>query len=370
MVYPTTPSVSCQADDDLGRWIALQAAGFGYRTVARLRASFGSLAGIWRATADDCRSIGASPEIIARLTTARAASPERVIAAARAGGSDVLTPDDSRYPPLVRETGSPPLVLYVRGPVEPLVRRTLTVVGTRHPSPYGLTVVRQLVEPLARQQTVIVSGLAYGVDAADHEATLVVHGTTIAVLGSGIDVVYPRGHAELAERIVSGGGSILSEFPPGSTPERHHFPQRNRIMAGMAPVTLVIEAGLKSGAMITARMAADEGREVLAVPGAIGAETSAGTNELLKQGAGVATSPDDIRRALGLDPSVPTVTPTPLDDVTSTEAAVLQHLDQPRHVDELVALSTLDASVVTTTLSLLELRGRVRHLGGMHYARS
>jgi DNA processing protein len=227
-----------------------------------------------------------------------------------------------------------------------------------------------IVEPLAQDGIVILSGLAYGIDAEAHLSTLRVQGTTVAILGNAIDRVYPAANLAIAHEILDKGGSLVSEYPPGTQTQRHFFPQRNRILAGMSLATLIVEAGSTSGALITASMALDENRDVFAVPGPLGAEKSEGTNTLIKQGAGLVTCADDLRSALGLDSLRALPETKQMYDLTEDERTLVSLLDAVRHVDELVALSTLDARAVTTAMGVLELKGYVRHLGGMHYIRN
>lgn len=183
-------------------------------------------------------------------------------------------------------------------------------------------------------------------------------------------MVYPRQNEELAERILARRGALISEYPPGTEPQKHFFPQRNRIMAGLSPATVIIEAGKKSGALITARLALDENREVFAVPGPITSDASIGPNTLLSQGATVVRYAQDLHQSLGLDIYGAVQKNDQIRAGSPTEEKLLALLTEPRHVDELVAISHLSASVVNATLSVLEMKGRIRHLGGMHYVRN
>lgn len=352
-------------------YLAFQKLGLGATTLARLRAAIPDLEQLWRANRQQLETTGASTALIDALMTKRnRIDIKTLVQFSSRNDITIIGLDDPTYPLLLRETSSPPLVLFVRGRLELLRSRSLTVVGTRAASHYGIEATHLVVEPLARRGVAIVSGLAFGIDAAAHESALVVKGPTLAVLGSGIDQITPVSHTALGRQILEAGGTIISEYPPGTAVQKHHFPQRNRILAGLTPATLVVEAGPTSGALITAKMAADEGREVFAVPGPIGRESSVGTNQLLKSGASPATSSDDLAEALGLDSPEIVTENGQIDVPTETEISLLRLLRQPRHVDELVTISTLDASVVNATLSILELRGLVRHLGGMHYVRS
>ncbi len=357
--------------NDTAYWLAFQRLGLGFQTVKKLLQHFPNIEALWNATLDELRRSEISQAFIHRFMKERnAIDPFVLQQRLERSGMYVMTISDTRYPLRLRETHSPPLVLYVRGNITLLNSRMLTVVGTRKPTRYGLIAARRLVEPLAAEGVAIVSGLAFGIDAEAHEACLAGAGRAIAVLGNRIDDVYPRSNLGLAQRILERQGAIISEYPPGTESQKHFFPQRNRIMAGLSPATLIVEAGEKSGALITARCALEENREVFAVPGPIDAETSTGPNNLLKMGASPATDPSDFREALGLDRSRVLPENNEIRADSAPEAALLPLLREPRHVDELVTMSTLDTSVVNATLSLLEMKGRVRHLGGMHYVRT
>lgn len=208
-------------------------------------------------------------------------------------------PGDDDYPDLLQATADPPLGLFVRGAMAdaPVV----AIVGSRRASAYGLQVARLLGEACAAAGAVVVSGMARGIDAAAHEGALAGGGTTWAVWGTGPDRVYPPEHRALADRLIDSGGALLTEYPPGTPPRRHHFPERNRIVAGVARSVVVVEAAARSGALVTARMAVDEGREVLAVPGSILSELSVGPNALLRLGARPVVTPRDVLETLGLE---------------------------------------------------------------------
>lgn len=362
------PFMTETTNSSLPYLLAFQQLGLGFRTLQNLIATFGSYELVWQAKTDDLVTSGASRGLVKILHEHRAGlDPQDLCQATIRPDTVMLGVDDNRYPRLLQETHSPPLVLFVRGNTSLLRSRGLTVVGTRALSRYGEQATRIILDPIAGQGVTIVSGLAFGIDAVAHETALAAKGATLAVLGSGIDLITPVGNYNLGLRILEANGTLISEYRPGTQAQRYHFPQRNRILAGLSPATLVVEAGTTSGALITAKMALEEGREVFAVPGPITNETSAGTNNLIKNGATPVTSPEDLFSALGLDTPAGLRENIEIDTPTEVEAILLTLLRESRHVDELVAMSTLDASVVNATLSLLELRGRVRHLGGMRY---
>lgn len=295
------------------------------------------------------------------------------------------------YPPLLQHIYDPPIALYVRGTLA-IPKAAVAIVGSRAATPYGRTATLALVKPLASQGVTIVSGLAYGIDAEAHRAALAVRGQTIAVLGSGVDEssLYPRAHRMLAREIVTAGGAVVSEFPPGTRARPEYFPQRNRVIAGIARVVVVVEAAAASGALITARCALGENRDVMAVPGPITSPSSEGTNHLLREGAAPACSADDVLEALALEEAL-TLSRTPVRDLT-LQSRVPRLLDakefqppppvaatanqiaallsaEPKTLDELVMTSTLPTHEVSATLTLLELAGRARDVGGKNYVR-
>ncbi len=307
----------------------------------------------------------------------------------------LLPLEHAAYPILLRHVYDPPIARYVRGQPPP-TEKAIAVVGSRAATPYGRAATGMLVRPLAARGLTIISGLAYGIDAEAHRATLAVHGRTIAVLGSGIDdpSLYPRAHRGLAADIIAGGGAVVSEFPPRTEPRAEFFPQRNRIIAGISHAVIIVEASKESGALITARLALNENRDVFAVPGPITSPLSTGTNRLLRDGATPALSADDILEVLALTTALdlPAGPESITDHETSantekmatathsspqTRSSPSVSLEQvfaclgtePRHIDAVVAACTLPPHEIAASLSLLELEGRVRDIGGKQYVR-
>lgn len=265
---------------------------------------------------------------------------------------------DPRYPGLLGAIFDPPPGLWLRGEADEAVlgRPAVAVVGARACSGYGRTVARMLGREAASAGAVVVSGMARGIDGEAHRGALEAGGQTVAVLGCGIDRDYPAAHAELARRIVGSGGLIVSEYEPGVEPAPWRFPARNRIIAGLALATVVVEARERSGALITADFALEQGRDVLAVPGEITAATSAGTNSLLRQGAIPVTCAADLLEVLGLEPSA--ASPAKPDD--PDQAAVIATLGEGlSSVDEIARAAGLDAAAAASVLAALELDGRV-----------
>jgi DNA processing protein len=272
---------------------------------------------------------------------------------------------DAAYPPLLAQLHDPPAQLYARGRLDVLEEPAVAVVGARSCSGYGASVARTLGRDLAAAGLVVVSGLARGIDGEAHRGALEAGGTTIAVLGCGIDRDYPRAHAGLAERIRAGGAAV-SEYPPGVEPAPWRFPARNRIIAGLSLATVVVEARERSGALITADFALELGRDVFAVPGEITAALSAGTNDLLRQGAAPLLSPADVLHALGLDPPER----PPLPPVSPAAAGVLRLLsDGPGEADVLARLAGRSSGEVAAALVELELAGLVDEAEGVYRCR-
>jgi DNA processing protein len=280
----------------------------------------------------------------------------------------VVTLADGDYPPLLKEIVDPPLVLHVRGDRSLLARHAIAIVGSRRASPYAVNAAKHLAAPLASEATlVVVSGLARGVDAAAHEAALDAHGSTIAVLGTGIDVVYPKSNRALFRRIEN-EGLIVSEFPPGTPPLAPNFPIRNRIISGLSLGTVIVEATGRSGSLITARMAAEQGREVFAVPGSIFSKGTEGTHRLIQYGAKLVHDVNDIIEeieGLGRLAKKPEpVPPEPLRDVLealSREDAV--------HVEAAATRLGRTVPAIAESLLQLEIGGWVRSLPGSRYVR-
>jgi len=246
----------------------------------------------------------------------------------------------------------------------------LAVVGSRKFSSYGKMAAEKIIGILSQNNLTITSGLALGIDAIAHLTALEAGGRTIAVLGSGLDKenIYPSANRYLADKIISSGGTIISEFPIGTPPLKHNFPQRNRLIAGISIGTLVIEADEKSGALITARYALEQNREVFAVPGSIFSNQSRGTNKLIKQGAIPITAAEDIIEALNLAQATGPIDKKNIVPQTPEEEKIfLQLSHEPMHIDELMRLTKLDTSKINSTLTIMEMKGLVKNLGGMQY---
>jgi len=303
-------------------------------------------------------------------------SVERSLEWAAAAGHAIVTLADETYPRALLEIPDPPALLYAAGRTELLSRAALAIVGSRNASMQGERNAESFARTLSDAGLCIVSGLALGIDAAAHRGGLAGAASTIAVLGTGIDVVYPRGNAALAAEIAS-RGLVLSEFAPGTAPAAHNFPRRNRLISGLAQGCLVVEAALASGSLITARSAADQGREVFAIPGSIHSPLSKGCHALIKSGAKLVESAEDILAELGgFRPSgfastiASSAEPKAVKGVESKEPPLLQHMGHdPVDVDSLCSRAGLSAEQVASELLRLELDGRVTSLPGGLYQR-
>lgn len=274
---------------------------------------------------------------------------------------------DPDYPPLLREIHDPPLCLFVRGNIKD-VSYPIAVVGTRKCSPYGRQVVEEIIPDLVLCKMTIVSGLALGIDGISHEATLKHAGRTIAILGSGIDTntIYPGEHRHLAEKIIASGGAVISEYPPYTKGSPYSFPRRNRIIAGMSLGTVVIEAQESSGSLITAQCALEYNRDVFAVPQNINSATAAGPNNLIKMGARVVTQSQDILDIFLLQK--PIAEKKEIVGENAEETLLLKTLSrEPTHIDTVIKNTGISAASIMSTLTILEIKGKVRNLGSQNY---
>lgn len=339
----------------------------------RLVEAFGDVRTAWEAPIGQLSASGLHGRALdALVDVRRRLDVHQELERTEKAGIAVLTIDDAAYPRRLREIYAAPPVLFVRGRLAPGDDDALAIVGTRHATGYGRTVTERLAGDLARAGVTIVSGFARGIDTHAHKAALEAPGRTIAVFACGLDVVYPPENRGLVERIAA-TGAFVSEHPLGTRPEATNFPARNRIVSGLTRATLVVEAGERSGALITAQFAADQGRDVLAVPGPITSPRSIGTNRLIQDGARLVQTADDVLAELGLSPAsgAPPAeqlgfgTPFPSSDV---EALVLAKLaEEPLSADDLSRALARSSAEVATALTMLELKGRIRQVAGLNY---
>ena len=285
----------------------------------------------------------------------------------------LLTKDDPDYSKLLKEIYGAPFLLYAKGTLKDIRDNfSVAVVGTRKISTYGKQVTEKITKDLVRANLAIISGLSTGIDTQAHEATLAEHGRTIAVVGSGLDkkVLYPPSNFYLAEKIIAEGGLVLSEYPPLTGPQKFFFPQRNRIVSGLALGTLVVEAPVTSGALITAKIALDQNREVFAVPGNILTENAIGPNNLIKMGAHAVSEAQDILLTLNLfnDKIAGLETAKKIKASNNEEKLILDCLSfEPCHIDDIIRITGLDSATINSTLTLMEMTGKVKNLGVMMY---
>jgi DNA processing protein len=358
--------------DALAYWIGFnKVRGIGPARLRALLDAFGSIDAAWNAAAGALRDVGLDRRSVENLLEVRG----KVDLAAELGrvqkaGISLLTWDDLRYPARLKAINDPPPLLYLRGELKPEDDYGVAVVGTRSISNYGREAARILAGDLAKAGITVISGLARGIDAVAHRAALDAGGRSIAVLGSGVDVIYPWENKKLAMDLI-GNGALISEYPLGTQPEASNFPPRNRIVSGLSRGVVVVEAGEISGALITARFAADQGRDVFAVPGSIFARNSGGVNRLIRDGATPVTSANDVLEALNLTQVEAHVEAQMLFPTDPTEAMLFEQLaDDPVHADEISRATGLPIATVTGTLALMELKGLVHSAGGMTYVRA
>ncbi len=358
--------------DDLRYWLGFNLVrGIGPARMRALLDTFGDVRTAWEAPADALRRAGLDRRTLANLLKARRqVDLDRVLRRVEAVGAHVLTWDSPDYPALLRQIPHPPPVLFVLGELTPADEWAVAVVGTRKATVYGREVAHRLASELARHGVTVVSGLARGIDSLAHRAALEAGGRTIAVLGSGVDRIYPPENRELAREIVE-HGAVVSDYPLGTRPEASNFPPRNRIISGLSLGVVVVEAGLNSGAMITADFAAEQGREVFAVPGSILSPASAGCNRLLRDGAAVVTEVRDILETLHLQQVGEQQAARQLLPMSPQENAVWELLSaEPRHIDEIAREASMPVAVVSSTLVMMELKGLARQVGTLHYVRA
>jgi len=358
-------------------WLTLSLSGIASRHQRALVTALGSPEAVLGADNAALTAVdGVTAAHVGRLRAAQAeADIPAVLGSLAELGAELLPFTHERYPALLLETADPPALLYVRGEITSRDDLAVALVGTRRRSPYGEMVAQRLSADLVRRGFTIVSGLAVGIDADAHVAAVEAGGRTIAVLACGIDVDYPSHNLELRERIV-GSGAVVTELAPGTPPTRDRFPQRNRILSGLALGTVVIEAPVKSGALITARLAAEEGREVFAVPGNITSPVSRGCHALLREGAALVETAEDVVEGLGIMlEAVPEREPEQerrrkLEDLPGDQQQVLDALShQPRNIDDVTGDCGLPASQVSAALMLLEVKGLVRRFPGNQFVR-
>ncbi len=375
----TTPAGGLEAsaeglsDDERACWVAFtRVRGIGPMRFGKLLSFFGDAVTAWRAGRADLLAAGLDARTTEALLEqrAKAPAPEAELETLARHGVRALVQADPDYPELLREIYLPPIVLYVRGALVPEDAWAVAIVGTRKATAYGYQVTEQLARGLASSSVTVISGLARGIDTAAHKTALAVGGgRTIAVLGCGLDMIYPPENAKLAANICE-HGALISEFPLGTQPEPTNFPIRNRVISWLSLGVVVVEAPKHSGALITTRFALEQNRQVFAVPGHIFSKASEGTNALIQAGAKLVMSVEDILDELKLQQAPQQQEMRALLPATGVEGALLALLaaaPEPQHIDELCRASALPTAEVSSALVMMELKGMVQQVAPLTY---
>lgn len=355
--------------DDKKFWVGFNLIkGIGAVRMQGLVAYFGDLESAWKAAPAEFAEAGLGGKVIERVLQAREnIDLGKVWDKIQKEGIKILTWQDETYPQRLKEIDQPPPVLYIRGEYLPDDLFSVAIVGTRRVTPYGRQITEELSAFLAANGMTVISGLARGVDAVAHQSTLKAGGRTIAVLGSGVDKIYPPEHRALAEQMME-RGALISDYAPGTPPDASNFPPRNRIISGLSLAVVVVEAGETSGALITAEFAAEQGREVFAVPGSILAPQSKGTNKLIQNGALPLLSVTDLMQTLDITRVGEHKAARKIMPSDAIEAKLLTVLtNEPMQIDEIQNHTELPIEKVSASLALMELKGMVRQVGGMNY---
>jgi DNA processing protein len=347
--------------------------GVGPVTMRKLSRFFGNFQIAWNATAETLTQAGLGPSLVETISSKRnAIDPQAEWEKLLKFEIRIARWNDGNYPPLLKEIPNPPYLLYYQGDLDACRELPIAVVGSRKYSSYGKQVTEMIVKRLSEAGASIVSGLALGIDGLAHRAALACDGKTVAVLGSSLDEpnIYPRHHFPLAQEIIQRGGCVMSEYPIPTPAAAGTFPSRNRLIAGMSLGTLVIEAGIKSGSLITAGCALEFNREVFAVPGSILSEQSEGTNALIKQGAKLVGNVSDILEELNIDGIAKENVLTEIIPDNKEEEIILKTLStEPVHIDKISRVTKLRTMTVSSVLTIMEMKGWIKNIGGNNYIR-
>lgn len=346
--------------------------GFGPQKFKKLLTHFGSLERAWGASQEELLASDIGPAITKSLLEKRnGLSPEKLFSELEKEKIEVITQDRELYPPQLKEISSAPAIIYVKGNLDVLKNKSLAVVGSRKFTQYGERATQNLCRDLVRAGLTIVSGLALGIDAIAHRATLDAQGSTIAVLGTGIDdeTIYPRDNFNLAKQILVSGGALITEYPPKTPSLKQNFPARNRIMAGLTLGTLVVEAAFDSGSLITAGLALEFNREVFAVPGPIFSPQSVGANYLIKNGAKLVESAADVLQELNISIRRHPMSAQKIYEPKTKEEKLTWNVlsSDPLHVDKISKLTKLNPATIGSVLAMMEIEGVVKNIGGQNY---
>ncbi|MGA2978421.1 MAG: DNA-processing protein DprA [Terriglobales bacterium] len=369
-------------------WLALAlTAGLGPTRIKKLIEHFGTAERVFHASLTELEATGIQAVSAQSIATGKSLElAQQECGKAAEAGARIISLSDPEYPSRLKEIYDPPVILFVKGSLCVLAQPGIAMVGTRHPTPYGSGMAERLSTDLAARGLVIISGLARGIDTASHRGAVAAKGKTVAVLGTGIDVMYPKENTRLTEQIVALGGALISEFPIGTFPAPQNFPIRNRIISGMSAGVLVVEAAEYSGTRITSRLALEQNRDVYAVPGNVTNKNSWGPNTLIKQGAKLVATwedvweelPPDIQAALSSmqnespEPETASLFPDEVSSPDEKKILKLLKADESTHIDQLVELLEADMSPTEIFAALfeLELNGKIRQLPGKNFVKS
>jgi DNA processing protein len=369
-------------------WLALSLTpGLGPTRIKRLIEHCGNAERVFQATLTELEATGMPAVSAQSLATGKSMElAQQECAKAAEAGARIIALSDPEYPSRLKEIYDPPVILFVKGSVEVLSQPGIAMVGTRHPTPYGTGMAERLATDLAVRGLVIISGLARGVDTSSHRGAVAAKGKTVGVLGTGIDVMYPKENTRLTEQILALGGALISEFPVGTSPAPQNFPIRNRIISGMSAGVLVVEAAEYSGTRITSRLALEQNRDVYAVPGNVTNKNSWGPNTLIKQGAKLVATwedvweelPTDVQAALSSghnessEPETASLFPDQVKSPHEIKILRLLKADESTHIDELVESleNEMSSSEIFAALFELELNGKIRQMPGKNFVKS
>ena len=360
------------SERELQYWVSFhRIPGVGPATLLALKEAFGGLRNAWNASPADLRAIGLNDNAARTIADSRRTmDPPREMDRIHKAGARVLHIDSPEYPRLLREIPNAPAILYIRGSFRPEDELAVAMVGTRKATAYGADMARRFANDFGKSDVTVVSGLALGIDTISHYGALDAGGRTIAVLGSGIDVIYPARNRKLAEAVVN-HGALISEYPLGTRPDARNFPARNRIISGLSRGVIVVEAPRKSGALITSSFAADQGREVYAIPGSARSPSSSGCHHLIREGATLVTTARQVLEEMLVDVAKAAVqTRMELPDAPDERALYDLIGAEPRHVNELCNESGIPIQETSGALLALELKGLVRQQGAGFYVRN
>ncbi len=358
-------------NNDLKYWVSFtRIPGFGKVRLGILKNKFGSLEHAWTASKNELLQTGLDEKIISTFLSLRdKVFPDKELEQLDKYNIEAITVESPQYPCMLREIPDCPAVLFVRGKLISCSEHSIAVVGTRRATAYGKQVTEELVRNLALNKITIISGLAKGIDTTAHKAALEANGRTIAIFACGLDIVYPYENAKLAREIME-KGALISEHPLGVKPKAEYFPQRNRILSGLSRGVLIVESGETGGALITANFALEQDREVFAVPGSVYSPLSKGPNKLIQQGAKLVIDYIDILEELNLpviDHPCGTITKNDPDEIESIIIKSIYY--EPLHIDQICRNTELNIAVVQSYLTMMELKGLVKHIGNLNYMR-